>query len=285
MTEPAARGDDAIAAPARSSAALKVGVGVALGAVAVAALVVSPVTLFALVLGLCLVALGELYRIVRRLGAVPMPVVGFAAIGGLFALAYRGPETLLAGLPGVTAAAVVAALVVPVARARVAGSLATVASTVSCAVYVGVGGAFIVAMRGAPGGFRVTLAFGLMVCLNDAFAFFAGRAFGRRPMAPSISPDKTWEGAAGGAAATVAVAAIAAWRLDPPFDLPRAMLLAALVAVAVPLGDLAESALKRDAGVKDSGEALRGHGGVLDRLDGLLFAAPVFYLAYRAMVR
>ena len=114
----------------------------------------------------------------------------------------------------------------------------------------------------------------LIIWAQDIAAFFAGRALGRRPLAPRLSPAKTWEGAAAGLAAGLAVAGA----LAVPLHVPATVLLpvAAVVAVAGQLGDLYESGWKRRAGRKDSGALLPGHGGMLDRIDSLLFALPLF---------
>jgi phosphatidate cytidylyltransferase len=116
-----------------------------------------------------------------------------------------------------------------------------------------------------------------VVWLGDTAAYYVGRRFGRHKMAPTISPKKSWEGAAAGFVTGVLVAALwGVWRLgrlDPPL-----LLLAAAVAAAGQVGDLVESMLKRAVGVKDSGSLLPGHGGVLDRCDAVLFAAPVLQL-------
>jgi phosphatidate cytidylyltransferase len=124
-----------------------------------------------------------------------------------------------------------------------------------------------------------------MAALNDVGAYVAGRAIGRHPMAPAISPSKTWEGFAGGTIATMIASAVVAWQLDPPFTLGRALILGALVALAAPAGDLIESAMKREAGIKDAGGLIPGHGGALDLIDSLLISAPVFFYAFRAMIR
>jgi phosphatidate cytidylyltransferase len=119
------------------------------------------------------------------------------------------------------------------------------------------------------------------VAASDTFQFYTGRTFGRRPLAPTISPKKTVEGAIGGLVlAPVALVAIARWWLP---QLPAAGVWAAGLGIVVAgiAGDLFESALKRAAGVKDSGALIPGHGGVLDRIDALLFAAPLFYLLLR----
>ena len=110
----------------------------------------------------------------------------------------------------------------------------------------------------------------------DTGAYFAGRRFGRRKLAPQISPGKTWEGLIGGALATLAWAGVGVWFAD--VALPIWLGVGAVVFGAAVVGDLFESALKRSRGVKDSGAILPGHGGVLDRIDSVLAAAPVFAL-------
>jgi phosphatidate cytidylyltransferase len=113
-----------------------------------------------------------------------------------------------------------------------------------------------------------------IVWLGDTAAYYVGRRFGRHKLAPVISPQKSWEGAAASFAA--ALAAAAAWGLVRLGTVPVELLaLAAATAVAAQVGDLVESMLKRGSGVKDSGTVLPGHGGMLDRLDAILFAAPV----------
>jgi len=112
----------------------------------------------------------------------------------------------------------------------------------------------------------------------DGTAYIAGRLAGRHKIAPAISPGKTWEGAAGGLAGSIgAVLAIRAVWLTGQLALPHALVVAAIGSIAGQCGDLFESALKRAAEVKDSGRLLPGHGGMLDRIDALLFAAPVAY--------
>jgi phosphatidate cytidylyltransferase len=116
----------------------------------------------------------------------------------------------------------------------------------------------------------------LAVWAGDAGAYFIGLLFGRHKMAPTVSPGKTWEGLAAGTVATIAVTFIALYKQDF-LSIPESLALGAVIAVVAPLGDLFESALKRDADVKDSGRLLGGHGGVLDRIDALLFAWVASY--------
>lgn len=130
-----------------------------------------------------------------------------------------------------------------------------------------------------------------VVWAGDIVALYVGRAFGRHKFAPRISPNKTWEGAAGSVAGSVAVAGLLLWlehflgvhfnsaKLSFPDEVWYWLVLAVVVNIAAQVGDLAESALKRSVGVKDSGTLLPGHGGVLDRIDALLLAAPVLWYA------
>ena len=111
----------------------------------------------------------------------------------------------------------------------------------------------------------------------DTSAYFTGRAFGRHKMAPGISPKKTWEGAAGGVIGAVAVGLGVAWLFKLPLGVIEAVLLSIAIAVFAQVGDLVESLFKRNMGAKDSGKALPGHGGVLDRIDSVVFAGLVVY--------
>lgn len=257
--------------------------GVVLGGVALACLAAGPGAISVLLLVLCVVAAGELFRLARTRGIVAVPLVAFAGIGALFAVAYARGERAPAVFPAVVAATVGLAFLAMLARRRRTNVTHGVAVTVFATVYLGVLGSYVVVLRKGPGGFRVTLAFGLMAVLHDAGTFLAGRARGRRALAPSVSPDRTWEGWLGGTALTAVVGVAAALWLDPPFTWTTALVLAALVSAAAPLGDLFESMLKRDLGAKDAGSILPVHGGVLDRIDSVVAAAPVFFYAYRVL--
>ncbi len=121
----------------------------------------------------------------------------------------------------------------------------------------------------------------LAIWAGDIGAFFAGRLIGRHRLAPTLSPGKTWEGFLFGAAATIFVAFVALYKQDY-LSIGESILLGAVIAVAAPLGDLFESALKRDMQIKDTGRLLAAHGGVLDRIDSLLFATVAAYYLLRA---
>ena len=116
-----------------------------------------------------------------------------------------------------------------------------------------------------------------IVWLGDSGAYYIGKTWGRHKLAPRVSPNKTWEGSIASTAAGLLAAAVwSYWRLGEVDG--WILLLAGLVSIAAQIGDLVESLLKRGAGVKDSGQILPGHGGMLDRMDALLFAAPVMWL-------
>jgi len=120
-----------------------------------------------------------------------------------------------------------------------------------------------------------------LVWINDSGAYFAGKSLGKRKFAPLVSPNKTWEGAIGGFLATV-ILGVLIGAFSSLFTVAQGLILGLALGILAPIGDLLESAIKRGAGVKDSGTLLPGHGGVLDRIDSVLICAPVFYyfLAY-----
>jgi phosphatidate cytidylyltransferase len=139
--------------------------------------------------------------------------------------------------------------------------------------YAGLLPAAVVALREGAGWQWVVLLF-VVTWANDTFAYFAGRFLGKRPLAPRLSPKKTWEGFWGGAAGSLIGALVVKLLFLPRLSIPAALLVGAGAALLGPLGDLAESMLKRASGVKDSGKLVPGHGGLLDRIDAVLFVAP-----------
>ena len=158
--------------------------------------------------------------------------------------------------------------------------LTSVGATVLGVLYVVVLGGHIIAVRsGFPSALAAKLLsfFFLVLMGADTAAYYTGRAFGRHKLAPSISPGKTWEGAGGGMVASLIAATAAHYLFFRELSLPAALPLAAVMNVLGVVGDLTESALKRGAGAKDAAQVLPGHGGLLDRLDSLLFNAPVIY--------
>jgi phosphatidate cytidylyltransferase len=156
-------------------------------------------------------------------------------------------------------------------------ALASVASALLPALYLGLPIGAMISIRDSRGREALFLLM-LTVVMSDTAQYYSGRAFGRRPLAPRISPKKTIEGAVGGFVfGALLMAVLGSWWL-PGVPLPLRTLLGVTVVALGIAGDLFESMLKRSAGVKDSSALIPGHGGVLDRVDALLFAAPVYYI-------
>lgn len=163
-------------------------------------------------------------------------------------------------------------------------------STLFCAIYTTLGYYLAAGVRDLGtglDGFWLILALFLMIWGNDIFAYFGGKSFGKRKMAPGISPNKTWEGFGFGALGAVA-GALTVWLIADSF--PESITLAQLipgafiVSITGPLGDLLESRLKRIADVKDSSSLLPGHGGLFDRFDAMIFTAPFLYFYFSIFV-
>jgi phosphatidate cytidylyltransferase len=159
-------------------------------------------------------------------------------------------------------------------------ALATVSVSLLPSIYLGLPIAALVAIRvnGGPASLFLLM---FTVMVSDTAQYYSGRAFGRRRLAPAISPNKTVEGAVGGFVfGALTLAGAGAWWLPGVPIAVRALIGVAVVALGI-AGDLFESMLKRSAGVKDSSSLIPGHGGILDRIDALLFAAPVYYIVLR----
>ncbi len=185
------------------------------------------------------------------------------------------------GLVGLAAAATATVLVLPGVQltnpGRPAGALSGAAVATFAVLYVGLGGACLGWLRSLPEGslgIRLLLVFLGTIWIGDSGAYYVGRSIGRHKMSPRISPNKTWEGLAGGVLATFAGAAMLKLAIGLPLGWGHTAAVAAILAITAPLGDLVESQLKRDTGVKDSSSLLPGHGGLLDRTDSLLYSAP-----------
>lgn len=163
--------------------------------------------------------------------------------------------------------------------------ITSVGVTVLSVMYIVLLGGHLVALRVgfAPQLAKHLLSFFFLVIMGaDAAAYYGGRAFGKYKLAPGISPGKTWEGAVAGMLVSLLLAAAAHYWFFPELPMRFALALAAAMNVFSVIGDLTESALKRSAGAKDTAKILPGHGGILDRIDSLLFNAPVIYYFARA---
>jgi phosphatidate cytidylyltransferase len=236
----------------------------------------------ALALSAMVLGLYEFWLLAKRRGIKPDVVVGFSGAAALFTIFYLDrpaevPVLLLLVLPAVTIAALVAAML---RGAPFDNMIASVGATLLGVMYVALLGGHLVAVRM---GFEQQRAahllsfFFLVIMGSDTGAYYTGRALGKHKLAPKVSPGKTWEGAAGGMLASLLMGAVAHYWFFPELPLKFALPLAALMNILGVLGDLTESALKRGAGAKDAAQILPGHGGLLDRLDSLLFNAPVLY--------
>jgi len=214
--------------------------------------------------------LHEFYGMTRALR--PVVLAGYAGTLAALVGAEWGPEWALAGFLSTFGFAFVFK-----GLAGVQPTTLSIAATVLGAAWIGLGLAHMILIREIPehgtlAAFTVLLA----VFASDTAAYVAGRLIGRHKLAPRTSPGKTWEGLAAGAIAAVLVPFFALYE-EGFLDVTQSLVLGGAIAVAAPMGDLFESALKRDAGLKDTGRLLLGHGGMLDRLDALLFTAVVSY--------
>jgi len=244
-----------------------------------AAVVWAPGWLFALLLVLLgLQAVREFYGLAEAAGSEPQRLLGMALTAGVvLALALPWPVTARLGVAGAGAAVVAVLLGALCQPEKMRTSLASAGATLLGAAYVGLFLGTLGAIRLQAFGSAWLVFLLLVVWLGDTAALYAGRAWGgriwKRPMAPRVSPKKSWEGGLASVAAAALVGlAVALWQ-----SAPALVAVAVAVNVAAQLGDLIESLFKRGAAVKDSGRLLPGHGGVLDRIDAMLLAAPVLW--------
>ena len=228
------------------------------------------------------VGAGELIAMFGALGVAEIFGIVVAAATPVAAQLVDGPQLWPAWGSAALAGAVVVLLSAFLFRREPVETIPPRIATVTFSwLYIGLLLSTLVGLRRVDGhgASWVVLAF-VVTWANDTFAYFAGRAFGRHRMLERISPKKTWEGFAGGAVGSIVGALVCRWIL-PGLDLLTALeavVIGAGAAVLGPLGDFCESMVKRAAGVKDSGKLIPGHGGLLDRIDALLFVAPWIYV-------
>lgn len=276
----------------------------------------APLYVMAIVAGaVALLAMAEFLKLVAQYGVEPLwqPTFAYVLLFFLFlivASANRVPlvETT-AMIYGLALAATLAPflfLTIAMRRADLASGYPAAAASVFAFGYIATPMALLVQIRQQPAGAILVIYTLLVVWAGDIFAYFVGKSLGRHEMSPEISPRKTWEGAIASVAASVIVGTlwfqhavgISTWllqvglieRRDGMFGLQQpelvtVVMLSAILNIASQLGDLVESLIKRGAGVKDSGTILPGHGGMLDRIDAMLFAVPVVWAwsAWRLM--
>jgi phosphatidate cytidylyltransferase len=234
--------------------------------------------LFALAALAALLALHELYQMARSLR--PLVLAGYGgALASVLGASLGGPEWMLGGFMVTILLAFVFAAV---SETRQSTTVA-VATTVLGAAWIGLGLGHLVLVRDLDEGRLILITVLITVFVADSFAYIGGRVAGRHKMAPAISPGKTWEGFVFGLIGGLVTPWIAFNQEPVPIDGWEAFAFGGAVVLASVSGDLFESMVKRDLGVKDSGRVLLGHGGVLDRVDSLVFAGPAAYYAVLAL--
>ncbi|MGC2185099.1 MAG: phosphatidate cytidylyltransferase [Terriglobales bacterium] len=276
----------------------------------------APVSLVAIVTAaVALVTVHEFLKLTESYGVQPLrkPTYGVVVLFFVLLVLNAGQEKplLSTGIFGIAAAfaatiATFVFLTIAMRRENLSTGLPAAAASAFGFAYIALPLAMLVQLRQQWAGAFLILYLLFVVWAGDIFAYFVGRSIGRHLMAPRISPKKTWEGAAASLVASLAIGSalfyysaslstiLLQWgliqRRDGMFGLEKpawvpVLLLTAGLNIAAQLGDLVESLIKRGAGVKDSGAILPGHGGMLDRIDALLFAAPVlwFWAAWRVV--
>jgi phosphatidate cytidylyltransferase len=178
--------------------------------------------------------------------------------------------------------AVALLLVIPILRNRVHGQLRGLALAILGFLLFGWMFGHVALLAGGKDAYAYLLYLLFAVEVNDIAAYLTGKRFGRHPLRSNISPKKTWEGSLGALAVSLALP-WALWWTFPPLQPPDLLVIGLIVGVGGQLGDLAISVIKRDLGIKDMGSTIPGHGGILDRIDSLIYVAPLFchYLRYR----
>ena len=248
------------------------------------------------VAGVAVLAGWEYLGLTKRLGANPPRIPVLVALLILFAVNFQWPEDT----PAVFGLLGLGMLVYCTFFRAVQGVMADAAVSIFCLLYTGLALIALPTLRAQSNGASQVTFLLLVVWFGDTAAYYIGRTFGRHKLAPKISPGKSWEGAIGSVAGSIGAAGLLLelasyqqhsdflatvlqrWDMAPltfPDQPWYWLVLAVVVNVAGQVGDLAESALKRSANVKDSGSLLPGHGGVLDRIDAVLLAAPVLWYA------
>ena len=253
-----------------------IGTGVAVGIVVLIAFKIGKAVSLALITAVLVAAAAELYAAIQRRGYHPATLLGLLGTAALSGAAYwRGERAF----PAVFGLFTVFTLLWYLAGVVHAEPVKNTGATLLVFAYVGFLGGFAGLMLKFPDGIGMLLGAIIATVAYDVGAFVVGSRMGHTPMSPRFSPNKTWEGYLGGVSAAV-VACLVIVRAIHPWGGGSALELALLVGLAAaPLGDVCESMLKRDLGLKDMGEFLPGHGGVLDRIDALLFVIPAtFYL-------
>jgi phosphatidate cytidylyltransferase len=227
-------------------------------------------------------ALWEFYLLAKKLQLKPDPAAGYLAGAAIVTISIqRDPAVYVLVIQFVIIALITGTMIAATMRgAPFDKMIGSVGATILGVLYIPFLGSHLIALRTGfePALSAHLLSFFFLVLMGaDAGAYYTGRALGKHKLAPTISPGKTWEGVVGGIVAALAMGALAHFWFFRELPLKFILPLAVVMTVLGIFGDLAESALKRGAGAKDAAKLLPGHGGLLDRLDSLLFNAPLLY--------
>ena len=268
---------EAVEQAASSDLTMRIGSALAVFGLFLGSLLLGGWWFTAFVILVMVVSVGEFYATLRTRGYRPLALFGLlgAVLMG-FGAANDGPMAIAGWAVAASAGTI---LFFSLSPRRYA--LANTAVTVLGITWVGML-SFAILIAGGPHPVAHIMFLVIVIASNDMAAYFVGRSLGRRPLARTLSPSKTVEGFIGGLVIGALVAAVLA--VFPPWEeigVTRALVTAVLVGLLAPIGDLAESMVKRALAVKDMGSVLPGHGGMLDRIDGFLFAVPAVYLLFR----
>jgi len=261
------------------------GSGVLLGVIALICFAAGTVATMVIVTAVVLLASAEAYAAFRRAQYHPATLLGLVAVLSLLIETYNKG---VAALPLVLVLLVAGSFIWYLARVEPAADpVSGLLSTVFVFAWVGAFGSFAALLLNPTlfphrHGIAFLLAAVIVTVTDDVASLLVGSAMGRHQLAPSISPNKSWEGLIGGAIAAVLVSVIVVHFIHP-WTVGKAALFGLVVAVVAPLGDLSQSMIKRQLGIKDMGRILPGHGGILDRVDGLLFVVPATYFVVKAL--
>ena len=264
---------------------LAAGSGVLLGVIALICFAAGTVATMVIVTAVVLLASAEAYAAFRRAQYHPATLLGLVAVLSLLIETYNKG---VAALPLVLVLLVAGSFIWYLARVEPAADpVSGLLSTVFVFAWVGAFGSFAALLLNPTlfphrHGIAFLLAAVIVTVTDDVASLLVGSAMGRHQLAPSISPNKSWEGLIGGAIAAVLVSVIVVHFIHP-WTVGKAAVFGLVVAVVAPLGDLSQSMIKRQLGIKDMGRILPGHGGILDRVDGLLFVVPATYFVVKAL--
>lgn len=239
-----------------------------------------------------LLALNEFYNLASKINCQPFVMCGCtAALCVIACFVFDGLIWVSAVMVGLTIVSLTIALSRPEEMNK---SLASVSATVFGVIYVALLAGFLIGVRVMPDALahvpiphlasKLLTMFFAMVMMTDTGAYYTGRSIGRHKLAPRVSPGKTIEGAIGGFITAIITGPLCRLIFFPEIPILHAALLGAAIGIIGQVGDLAESMLKRGSDVKDSGTLLPGHGGMLDRVDSILFCAPLLYYYARIFV-